>query len=619
MQNWKCQFLRGANDVTSNDNNYEERIFEQLLEYLQQVRGFDFTGYKRSTLKRRVQKRMHSCGIENFGDYLDYLEVHPEEFAPLFNTILINVTAFFRDPDAWQQLQTQILPNLLKEKNKGEPIRVWSTGCASGEEAYTAAMILAEALGIEQFRERVKIYATDVDEGALNKARHATYGAEEIEPIPEELQLRYLEPIGDLYRIRSEIRSNAIFGRHDLVQDAPISRSDLLICRNTLMYFNSETQGQVLARLHFALNQTGVLFLGKAEMLFTRANLFTPINLKHRIFSKVAKVNLRDRLLVLAQGGNEEASNNLSNHVRLREVTFNTSPISQIVVEKNGNLVLANRKARLMFDIKFQDLGKPLQNFEVSYRPLELRSRIEEIYNTGELIIVSDLKSHISGQVRYFDVQFLPLQENGSDVIGVSITFTETTHYHQLQEELATSKQELETTNEELQSSNEELETTNEELQSSNEELETMNEELQSSNEELQTVNDELRLRTQELDETNAFLNSILTSLQAGVIVIDRQGYILAWNPEATNIWGLRAEEVEGESLFSLDIGLPVGELQQPIRECLAGETNQELLLQAVNRRGRSLQCRVSLYPLSGIGEELRGVIVLTEEGRSEE
>jgi two-component system CheB/CheR fusion protein len=619
--------------VTSNDNNYEERIFEQLLEYLQQVRGFDFTGYKRSTLKRRVQKRMHSCGIENFGDYLDYLEVHPEEFAPLFNTILINVTAFFRDPDAWQQLQTQILPNLLKEKNKGEPIRVWSTGCASGEEAYTAAMILAEALGIEQFRERVKIYATDVDEGALNKARHATYGAEEIEPIPEELQLRYLEPIGNLYRIRSEIRSNAIFGRHDLVQDAPISRSDLLICRNTLMYFNSETQGQVLARLHFALNQTGVLFLGKAEMLFTRANLFTPINLKHRIFSKVAKVNLRDRLLVLAQGGNEEASNNLSNHVRLREVTFNTSPISQIVVEKNGNLVLANRKARLMFDIKFQDLGKPLQNFEVSYRPLELRSRIEEIYNTGELIIVSDLKSHISGQVRYFDVQFLPLQENGSDVIGVSITFTETTHYHQLQEELATSKQELETTNEELQSSNEELETTNEELQSSNEELETtneelqssneeletMNEELQSSNEELQTVNDELRLRTQELDETNAFLNSILTSLQAGVIVIDRQGYILAWNPEATNIWGLRAEEVEGESLFSLDMGLPVGELQKPIRECLAGETNQELLLQAVNRRGRSLQCRVSLYPLSGIREEVRGVIVLTEEGRSEE
>ena len=619
MQNWKCQFLRGANDVTSNDNNYEERIFEQLLEYLQQVRGFDFTGYKRSTLKRRVQKRMHSCGIENFGDYLDYLEVHPEEFAPLFNTILINVTAFFRDPDAWQQLQTQILPNLLKEKNKGEPIRVWSTGCASGEEAYTAAMILAEALGIEQFRERVKIYATDVDEGALNQARHATYGAEEIEPIPEELQLRYLEPIGNLYRIRSEIRSNAIFGRHDLVQDAPISRSDLLICRNTLMYFNSETQGQVLARLHFALNQTGVLFLGKAEMLFTRANLFTPINLKHRIFSKVAKVNLRDRLLVLAQGGNEEASNNLSNYVRLREVTFNTSPIAQIVVEKNGNLVLANRKARLMFDIKFQDLGKPLQNFEVSYRPLELRSRIEEIYNTGELIIVSDLKSHISGQVRYFDVQFLPLQENGSDVIGVSITFTETTHYHQLQEELATSKQELETTNEELQSSNEELETTNEELQSSNEELETMNEELQSSNEELQTVNDELRLRTKELDETNAFLNSILTSLQAGVIVIDRQGYILAWNPEATNIWGLRAEEVEGASLFSLDMGLPVGELQKPIRECLAGETNQELLLQAVNRRGRSLQCRVSLYPLSGIGEELRGVIVLTEEGRSEE
>ncbi|MEQ8962329.1 MAG: protein-glutamate O-methyltransferase CheR [Coleofasciculus sp. C2-GNP5-27] len=221
--------------MTNDQQQEENRIFEYLLEYLKETRGFDFTGYKRSTLKRRVTRRMQSHQIDNFGDYLDYLEVHPEEFEPLFNTILINVTAFFRDTDAWNYLRHQILPQLLQEKDRQGQIRVWSAGCSSGEEAYSIAILLAEMMGLEQLRQRVKIYATDVDEEALNQARLARYSSKALENLSEEWRQRYFEQVGNQYVFRYDIRRVVIFGRNDLVQDAPISRLDLLICRNTLI------------------------------------------------------------------------------------------------------------------------------------------------------------------------------------------------------------------------------------------------------------------------------------------------------------------------------------------------------------------------------------------------
>jgi two-component system CheB/CheR fusion protein len=219
-------------------------------------------------------------------------------------------------------------------------------------------------------------------------------------------------------------------------------------------------------------------------------------------------------------------------------------------------------------------------------------------------------------------------QDQEREILGASIIFIDMTRHHDLQTELQrttkelettnealqSSNEELETTNEELQSTNEELETTNEELQSTNEELETMNEELQSNNEELQTINGELRQRTTDLDRANAFLNSILTSLQAGVVAINHQFNILSWNHEAENLWGLRSEEVLGESLFALDIGLPVEQLREPIRNCLSGQTErQDLVFEAIDRRGRSMQCRISFNPLMSVDRSRQGVILLME------
>jgi len=268
--------------------------FEALLLYLKQSRGADFTAYKPSTLMRRVQVRMQTVGMGSFADYLDYLQVDSNEFTRLFNTILINVTSFFRDPQAWEFVASDIIPNLLAGMGATDPIRVWSAGCASGEEVYTIAMLLSEALGREQFRDRVKIYGTDVDEEALSEARQATYESRRVEGVPPDLLRRYFDQQDDRFVFNKELRRSVIFGRHDLNQDAPMSRIKLLTCRNCLMYFNADAQARILARFQFALLDGGILFLGKSETLLTHSVNFGAVDVKRRLFTK-AEGKLRER------------------------------------------------------------------------------------------------------------------------------------------------------------------------------------------------------------------------------------------------------------------------------------------------------------------------------------
>jgi two-component system CheB/CheR fusion protein len=506
----------------------QDAKFEQLLEYLRQSRGFDFTGYKRPSLIRRVEQRMRAVKIRNFGDYVDYLEVHPEEFTFLFNTLLINVTSFFRDQAACDYLAETVVPRIIGSKANDKPVRIWSAGCATGEEAYSIAMVMAEALGKDEFRKRVKIYATDADEEALLIARQGTYTAKEVQPVAEELREKYFERVGGRYVFYPDLRRAVIFGRHDLIHDAPMSRLDLLVCRNVLMYFNTETQGNVLARFNYALNQDGYLFLGKAEMLLVHSALFAPVELKHRIFAKVSQVNLRDRLLVFGQTAGADMGAEFNNHVnrlvRLRDSAFDRANMAQVVVDVSGSLMLANQQARQFFSIEQRDIGRPFHDLELSYRPIELRSLIERSYAEKKTVTVKNVEQRVkNGEPRYVEVFVTPLQDNGTP-IGVCIAFDDVSELRNLanvvdrQDPETVSEElqgELETTNEEVHSTNEELETTNEELQSTNEELETMNEELQSSNEELQTINDELRLRTDEVNSSNAFLASILLKPQA--------------------------------------------------------------------------------------------------------
>jgi len=605
--------------------------FEALLHFLQQQRGFDFTGYKRPSLMRRVTRRMQTVGIGDFAEYIDYLEVHPEEYAQLFNTILINVTAFFRDAAAWDYLRNDTLPRLLAGKGAHDPVRIWSAGCASGQEAYSLAIAFAEAMGADAFRERVKVYGTDADEEALNYARLATYTEKELEGVDAALVQRHFERTGGRFVFRPDLRRAVIFGRHDIVQDAPISRLDLLVCRNTLMYFNAETQASILQRFHFALNGdgSGYLFLGRAEMLLAHGNLFTPLNLKCRVFAKVPQPGAPKPRVPLPAAANGNGSETMRND-RLRDLALDEAPVARIVVDANGTLSVANHKARMIFSINPKDIGRPLQDLEISYRPVELRSLIEQAYAERRTVTQTNVERRFpDGERQYFDVVVAPLYDEGQNPLGVGITFMDITRYSRLSEELQRSREEiqtaneelqssneeLETTNEELQSSNEELETTNEELQSTNEELETMNEELQSTNEELQTVNEELRQRTDEMNQLNAFLESVLGGMRAAAVVLNANLNVLIWNKRAEDLWGLRADEVQGRSILNLDIGLPVGQLRDVIRPCLSGDSDhQQVVLDAINRRGRKIKCRITCTPLVTPSKKRDGVILLMEE-----
>jgi two-component system, chemotaxis family, CheB/CheR fusion protein len=599
--------------------------FEGLLEYMRDARGFDFTGYKRASLRRRIARRCAELNVDTFAAYLDYLQVHPDEFPILFDRILINVTEFFRDEQAWDYLVREIIPSIVGENG---PIRIWSTGTASGEEAYSAAIIFCEAIGQEQFLDRVKIYATDVDEDALNRAR-AGYTEKDLKSVDAYLRDKYFERVGGRFAFKTSLRRGLIFGRHDLMQDAPISRLDLLICRNTLMYFTAEAQGRILARFHYALNDTGFLFLGRAEMLLTHSQLFQPVDLKQRVFTKVPRVHVRDRLQMLAPNPSPGPPDQVERQLRVREVATEGTPYPLLVVDVDGILVGANPAARRMLDIAPSQIGRSLKDLTISYQPVDLRSPIDRALRDRRPMMISGAEvAQPDRTVGFFDVYVAPLIDDGGKVVGTTISFVDVTLQNQLRaeldrarheietayEELQSSNEELETTNEELQSTVEELETTNEELQSSNEELETMNEELESTNSELQTMNSDLRVRSDEITTLNALLEAITGNIEVGAAVLDGDMRVRVWNERAADLWGLRSDEVVGHSFYTLDIGLPAKELETMIRSVIGGNgPHQEVTVDAITRRGRRIRCQVKAHMVSD-GMRPRAVVLVMEE-----
>jgi two-component system CheB/CheR fusion protein len=604
----------------------DDTHFAALLDHLKRTRGFDFHAYKPGGLERRVQKRLQAVGIESYAEYIDYLEVHADEFRQLFNTILINVTGFFRDPPAWQYISEEVVPRILSRPRK-DVVRVWSCGCASGEEAYTLAILFAEAVGRTEMRDRVKVYATDVDGEALDQARQATYTEAQIADVPKALVDKYFEQTPRGYVFDKELRRSVIFGRNDLIQDAPISRLDLLVCRNTLMYFNAEAQARILSRFHFALNDEGVLFLGKAELLLSHASLFTPLDMKGRIFSKVPGPERRDRGDLLGPGEEEGSAHQQVR--KLREAAFDRSPVGEILLDAGGNLVTINDRARALLGAGGRDHARPTFVLDFLARAGGVRGLVDQVRTDMRPASLFGIEWALPGvDVIRLDVYALALADGGA-LAGVAVFVVDATRTKRLQDELVEARQELEavseelestneeleTTNEELQSANEELQTTNEELQSTNEELETMNEELQSTNEELQAVNDEVRKRGDEVAHANLFLESILRSLRSAVVVVDPEMRVNVWSRKAEDLWGLRAEETLRKHMLTLDIGLPVEQLKAAMKACLNGETAaQELILAATNRRGKSIECEVIVTPLAARDATLHGVIFVMHE-----
>ncbi|MGQ0843183.1 MAG: CheR family methyltransferase [Sporichthyaceae bacterium] len=479
-------------------------------------------------------------------------------------------------------------------------------------------------LGPEQFRSRVKIYATDVDEEALAQARTGTYPARAMRAVPAGVRERYFEEAGGGFVFRSDLRRCVIFGRNELVADAPIGRVDLLLCRNTLMYFNAETQARVLQRLHFALADNGLLFLGKAEMLLGHGELFQPVDLRRGFFRKVPRAGGNGSLHPRTAGVPEPAT--LSG---LRHQALAASPVATLLVTADGLLADANQRAESMFGLAPESVGRPFRDLEVSFRPVPLRPYLDQVIADRRSVGLREVEwLRAPDDLVCLDVQIVPLLRSDGEAAAVAIMATDVTRFRHLHEELEAANrrletayeelqstvEELETTNEELQSTVEELETTNAELQSTNEELETMYEEQQSTNDELRVINDELRDRTQELHDTGAFMQAILSSLSAAVVVCDAEFVVKIWSAQAEELWGLRSHEAVGGHLLGLDIGLPMDALRPMVRRLLAGEPGGELRVDAVNRRGRTIAVRVMGTGLLPHGAQSGGAVLVMEQ-----
>ncbi len=607
----------------------DEPAFENLIRYIQESRGVDFRGYKRTSLRRRISLRMEQLKIDTFPLYHSFLEAHPQEFIDLLNTVLINVTSFFRDPDAWEALKVSVLPQLVDPGRGREQLRIWSVGCATGEEPYSLAMLLCEVLGAAEFGRRVKIYATDLDEAALNAARHASYLPRDVEGVAEPLLHKYFERTNNHYLVSRDLRKAVIFGRHNIVHDAPISRIDLLVCRNLLIYLETETQNLVLPRLHYALVDDGCLFLGKAETQLARSKLYAPIDMKHRLFRKVPQEWRRIATGGVLMNNDPPRDPALSLHTRLLDAIVDNASSAYLAIDDDDVLIFASAGARRMLEVGDSDVGRPFQDLSVSYRPVELRSQIEEVRRLARPIRIEHQDYHRPpAEPIRLTIDIAPLISRDSRQFAVLLTFTDTTRTFTLQQELEAAQESLETTIEELQSANEELETTNEELQSTNEELETTNEELQSTNEELETTNEELRSANEELESTNEELrrhsdefgsyrhhvDAIMRGLDAGVVVVGADLKVRSWNRWSENAWGFREEEVVGQPFTALEIGLPVRKLDESLRQAVNQGKASEAILEAVDRRGRILRCRVRVSPLVYEDRSTQGAVILTED-----
>ena len=603
--------------------NPQSGELKRLLEFLRRSRRFDFSGYKQASLMRRIEKRMLAVGVSSYADFIDYLEVHPDEFPQLLNAILVNITSFFRDSAAWERVVADVVPQLLARKAHDQPVRVWSAGGASGEEAYTLAMVLAEALGRAQYLKRVKIYATDIDEDALVQARGASYDERRLAGVPADLRAKYFTVDGDRYVFDAELRRVIAFGLHDLIGDPPISRIDLLACRNTLMYFDVETQTEVLRRLHFALADGGVLFLGRAEMLLRHANQFIAIDPRRRLFQKVPTGKARDAVEVVARhamaSSLAEGPAKSTPATTLLGSAFEACPAALVGLDPTGRLVVANERARAIFQVGPRDIGRPLQDLEMSRRPVALGPLVERAYAERRSTTLKDVPHTTASGEMYFDVRVLPLYDAAA-LLGAEIGFFDVTPYRRLQLELDALKGELETAFAPPPSARDGIEPSGElqskvtELEIVNAELSSTSERLQSTNEELKTMSDALRVRGDEMARESAFLRSILGSIRAGVVVVDRELVVQLWSRRAEGLWGLRSDEAVGKHLLKLGLGLPAEGLKGAIRSCVAGESEYvEIVVPLTNHRGRTIRRRVTCTPI-GRPDGQAGAILLIEK-----
>jgi two-component system CheB/CheR fusion protein len=538
-------------------------IADFLLEVCGELRlklGHDFSQYKRSTMLRRVQRRMQVVGSATGEDYLARLREKPNEAELLFRDLLINVTCFFRDSEAFDYLRREVVPQLLANKGAGDKIRIWAPGCSSGEEAYSLAILVAEALARQRTRPTVQIFATDIDEPMLQKARAASYPRGAVKDVPLELLDRYFFAQDDDYVLAQSIRDMVRVSNHNLIKDPPFSRVDLVVCRNLLIYLNADLQQRLIPVFHYALRQGGWLFLGSAENIGGRSDLFEALDQGSRIYSRrgaqrqsVSMPLFVDPMATVLRDGNGRANGNVERaDVASRRMIERYAP-AHVVVNIDNDVVRSSSRTG-----KYLELADGLPSNKVTDLARRgLRSSLRGVLDTArrtskravqrgvrvdteddELLVVdvvADPLDEFETLVVFQDATALRRDTESDDNVLVG-GYSEEEHIGQLEDELDETRTRLRTTVEEL-------ETSNEELKSSNEEMMSMNEELQSTNEELATVNEELKNKVDQLGRANSDLHNFIEGTQVPTIFLDSRMRIRSFTPATKDLFRFQDQD----------------------------------------------------------------------------
>lgn len=573
------------------DGHVPDGVPEQVSEHLDQVigllrtpGGMDFACYKPGTLARRIQRRMLIAGHKDFDEYARVLAEDAGERTALRNDLLIGVTAFFRDPHAWNALARHALPRLVAEARG--PLRIWVTACSTGEEVYSLAMLLTEEMERQHKRPQFKIFATDVDGRAIERASAGLYHSSIAADVGEERLARFFVPTAEGFRVNRELRGHAIFSTHDLTRDAPFTRLDLVTCRNVLIYMQHELQMRLLATLHFGLRHKGVLFLGSAETTGELEDEFEAIDGRWKIFSKAHDVVLPIR----RRQPTAESMESMRRRIGQAETT--TQRRSAMVLSEAHRLLLrhvggvcltlgerlelmhAYGQTRTFLRVPEGGVQADVSAMLVKDLVLPLRSALHRAESSGEPITISALSADLGEQgapnravldltvervaatnlhPAFYLALITPHRTQGAvpEGEGFDIDKAMADRISGLEAELQRSRENLQATIEELETTNEEQQAANEELVAANEELQSTNEELHSVNEELYTVNAEHQAKNMELAEVYADLENLLRSTDVGVLFLDEELVVRSFTPRFARYLPIR----------EADIGRPIGEL----------------------------------------------------------
>ena len=556
-----------------------------ILHLIHKSVGVDFKFYKMSTIKRRILRRMMLHQLETLESYAQYLKQHAKEVNLLYHDLLINVTTFFRDQEASEYLKLHLIPHILKDKEPNDPIRIWVPACSTGQEVYSIAILLVEALGEKVTSTSIQIFATDISEKVITKARMGIYTQNEVADVPPKRLQRFFVKKEGNYQIVKNIRDLCVFATHNITKDPPFSHLDLISCCNLLIYLDNFLQKKVIATFHYALKNSGYLILGKSETTGT-SGFFTLIDKKAKIYSKKndssakARFEMSFRIPELdkhpSPTGKRPEQKKYTHESNMDKVVDNlllTRYVPASVLVNNDLDILQFRgaigqyleptpgKASLnLLKMARTGLGFELRNIihKASQTDKPVKKTGLEItrYNTTHKVSIEAIQIKLDTEEHFYLVVFEDMPEISEELLS---TLKDNAQSHQLERELTALREDMkaivesqEAANEELQSANEEIVSSNEELQSINEELETSKEELESSNEELITINQELQLRNEELAEAQEYSNSFFNTIRESLLILDFNLRVKSANQTFYNTFLLKEEEIEGTPIFEL-------------------------------------------------------------------